>query len=125
MGASVALLACVFVGFFLVAPAKPDLIAMLQAKDASLTYQAAFQDGQLEVERVTGEAAPFGLVHQLWVIEPGGVPISLGLLETANLRLAYPVPPNGSVIAISVEPAGGSPTGAPTGPVILSAQIEI
>jgi anti-sigma-K factor RskA len=27
---------------------------------------------------------------------------------------------NGATIAISVEPRGGSPTGAPTGPVIAS-----
>ena len=30
----------------------------------------------------------------------------------------------GATIAISVEPPGGSPTGAPTGPVIASGTLE-
>ena len=28
--------------------------------------------------------------------------------------------PKGAILAVSVEPAGGSPTGAPTGPVLYS-----
>jgi anti-sigma-K factor RskA len=30
----------------------------------------------------------------------------------------------GAKLAVSVEPAGGSPTGAPTGPVILVGEIR-
>jgi anti-sigma-K factor RskA len=37
------------------------------------------------------------------------------------LSVAYPVPPDGYVFAVSVEPSGGSPSGQPTGPVILTA----
>jgi anti-sigma-K factor RskA len=57
------------------------------------------------------------------VIAPGAAPVSLGLLGDAPLQVAYPVPPAGWTLAVSVEPAGGSSTGAPTGPVILAQEI--
>ena len=56
---------------------------------------------------------------ELWVIA-GGKPSPLGLLTPepghALMVQASLVPPGG-VLAISVEPSGGSPTGLPTGPV--------
>jgi anti-sigma-K factor RskA len=63
-------------------------------------------------------------VHELWIIAPGAAPVSLGLLENAALTVAYPVPPKGWVLAVTVEPAGGAPGGVPTGPVIVSAEIN-
>ena len=54
---------------------------------------------------------------------PGAAPVSLGLLADAPLAVDYPVPPRGWTFAVSIEPAGGSPTGAPTGPVILAVEI--
>lgn len=63
-------------------------------------------------------------VGQLWRIPAGGKPISLGLVPTAigsRLLLTPAVAPvQGETVAVSVEPAGGSPTGQPTGPVILT-----
>lgn len=65
-----------------------------------------------------------GSVGQLWRIPEGGKPISLGLIPSdggKRLILARAVAPvQGETLAVSVEPAGGSPTGQPTGPVILS-----
>jgi anti-sigma-K factor RskA len=59
---------------------------------------------------------------ELWVIPAGGTPRSLGLIEaTSNTRLGnrvLPVSAKGAVVAISLEPRGGSTTGAPTGPVL-------
>jgi anti-sigma-K factor RskA len=76
---------------------------------------------------VTGDM-PVGSQHspELWVIPAGGKPRSLGLMpegKQAHLRLADAVAQllaEGATIAVSVEPRGGSPTGAPTGPVIAS-----
>jgi anti-sigma-K factor RskA len=61
---------------------------------------------------------------ELWVIAGDGVPHSLGLLRTSagsfftvnadnRTRLAV-----GAVLAVSLEPIGGSPTGLPTGPIV-------
>lgn len=64
--------------------------------------------------------------HELWVIPAGGKPRSLGTLSSnkqMHVQLANALADllqQGATIAISVEPAGGSPTGAPTGPVVAS-----
>jgi len=103
-------------------PAQAPLLTTLAAAD--LAYEVRADGETLQVTRIAGAPAPQGQVHELWAIAPGGAaPVSLGLLGEAPLTLRYPVPPPGWVLAVSVEPAGGSPTGAPTGPVILTAEI--
>jgi anti-sigma-K factor RskA len=60
---------------------------------------------------------------QLWAIPAGAKPISLGLLNTRQptlLSVADVTLSQGTTIAISLEPQGGSPTGQPTGPVMFS-----
>lgn len=108
---------------FVALPRQDLLIANLSTADSSLTYQASFDGTTLTVSRLTGAAAPAGQVHELWIIAPNAAPVSLGLLDSLPLAVAYPKPPAGWVLAVSVEPAGGSPTGAPTGPVILTREI--
>ena len=63
---------------------------------------------------------------ELWVIAPGAAPRPLGLLAR-GARSAVPVGGTqrptvavGATLAVSIEPAGGSPTGQPTGPVVAS-----
>ena len=56
---------------------------------------------------------------------PGAAPVSLGLLRDDPLSVRYPAWLAGWVLAVSVEPEGGSPTGAPTGPVILTAEMAV
>ncbi len=102
-------------------PPQPALLATLATADARLSYEVRSFGDTLRVTRVSGVAAVEGQVHELWVIAPGAAPVSLGLLESAPLSVRYPAPPAGWTLAVSVEPAGGSPTGAPTGPVILTA----
>jgi len=64
--------------------------------------------------------------HELWVIPADGTPRSLGMMpadKQSHMRLAEALASllqQGATIAISVEPRGGSPTGAPTGPVIAT-----
>ncbi|MGH8172302.1 MAG: anti-sigma factor [Rhodanobacteraceae bacterium] len=69
-------------------------------------------------------------VPELWLIPKGEKPRSLGVVDTtkpititvpADLRRA--IDP-ASIVAISVEPPGGSPTGDPTGPVIAKGGIS-
>ena len=105
------------------------LVATLAADpavDASgLIYEARYSDATLTIIRTAGNPAPAGSVHQLWIIAPNAAPVPLGLLDGAALALAYPTaPPPGWTLAVSVEPTGGSPTGAPTGPVILATEIK-
>jgi anti-sigma-K factor RskA len=104
-------------------PPKPALVAVLSTADARLTYEVRHFGGELQIARVAGVPAVAGRVHELWLIAPGAAPISLGLLDRAELVVDYPRPPEGWTLAVSIEPAGGSPIGSPTGPVILAVEI--
>ena len=109
------------------APPAPDapLVATLAAEGQALVYAARYDadKGELIVTRTGGQAAEATKVHELWLIAGGAAPVSLGLIQTAELRRALPALPPGAVLAISLEPAGGSPTGAPTGPVLVTGTI--
>jgi anti-sigma-K factor RskA len=63
-------------------------------------------------------------VPELWLIPADGKPRPLGLLQ-ADRTVTITIPPqfagqtvSNAVLAVSLEPPGGSPTGLPTGPVI-------
>jgi anti-sigma-K factor RskA len=74
--------------------------------------------------------APAGRSHEVWLIPAGGSPMKVGMLP-GSARMHMQVPDDiaeqlrrGATLAVSVEPAGGSPTGLPTGPVIASGALE-
>jgi anti-sigma-K factor RskA len=78
--------------------------------------------------RVTAErplAAPAGRSHELWALSDKGAAVSLGVLPQAGAALvklnAAQLAAIGGArnFAVSREPLGGSPTGQPTGPVLL------
>jgi anti-sigma-K factor RskA len=70
-----------------------------------------------------------GTTWEMWVL-PGGkdTPVSMGLIttdadQTMKLKPALAQRMEGAWgVAMSVEPMGGSPTGAPTGPVVFKGQ---
>lgn len=106
------------------APSPPaPIIATLGAADASLRFEARFDGAAITVTRVAGTPAPQGQVQEVWIIAPDAAPVSLGLLKADSLTVAYPEAPAGWTLAVSLEPAGGSPTGAPTGPVLAAGTI--
>ena len=68
-------------------------------------------------------------VPELWLIAPGDKPRSLGLIDP-DKAVALTIPAGllaqattQAVLAVSLEPPGGSPTGQPTGPVIASGKL--
>ena len=120
--AGAALAASLAVAVMLVMP-RDTVPVLTTLATADLAYEVRSDGDVLQVIRVTGNAAPEGQVHELWAIAPGAAPVSLGLLADAPLEVRYPTPPHGWTLAVSIEPAGGSPTGAPTGPVILAQEL--
>jgi anti-sigma-K factor RskA len=65
----------------------------------------------------------------LWLIPPDGRPRAVGLLR-ADQTVVLAMPPelaalakNNAVLAVSLEPPGGSTTGLPTGPVIATGKL--
>lgn len=67
---------------------------------------------------------PAGKSHELWIVPEGGKPVSLGVFPPSgrhNVNIAaHRAQLAKATLAVSVEPAGGSPTGSPTGPVVWS-----
>ena len=66
-------------------------------------------------------------VLQLWALPAAGSPRSLGLLTaagTARLERASLLQDT-AAFAVSIEPPGGAPGGAPTGPVVSVGKLEI
>jgi anti-sigma-K factor RskA len=57
---------------------------------------------------------------ELWAVPASGAPRSLGLISAsgATVLTKDAVLKNAAALAVSLEPPGGSPTGAPTGPIL-------
>lgn len=109
------------------------LLGVPQRPGAPLVLADAAGTPVLKVERGSGSlrlgppiSRPDGAL-ELWLIRGGeGAPISLGLVapkgDVTLLPLAVPPRP-GDVLALSIEPQGGSPAPGPTGPVIASVTV--
>ena len=64
---------------------------------------------------------------ELWLIGADGKPVSLGVAQFAKpVQLKLDKSPTGAeVLAVSIEPDGGSPTGQPTGPVVATGKLQL
>jgi anti-sigma-K factor RskA len=82
--------------------------------------------GIIRVRSLAAET-PAGHSLELWHIAEGHEPRSLGVLQAGlDAQIIQDVATSGPVdgsIAVTVEPAGGSPSGAPTGPVVYSGRL--
>lgn len=106
------------------APTGPMLQAELVAQDRDLVLQAQFDVALAELRiTLSGQDAGADQDYELWVIDETEVPRSLGVLRDAELSVAAELA-QGQVLAISLEPAGGSPTGLPTGDVLAVAELS-
>lgn len=78
-------------------------------------------DGTLLVSAIAPAPVPAGRDLELWVLPRGGQrPASLGTLPPAGRPITVVADrvPEGAQLLVSLEPAGGSPTGQPTGAVL-------
>ena len=113
-----------------VAPAAPrSLIAVLASPDRPAAVAIGYDPASRRMTVLPSRLAPGARATQLWVIPAGGAPRSLGVVsaDAPGTRAVSPaiatlITP-GATLAISLEPAGGSPTGKPTGPVILTGSV--
>lgn len=119
---------------------KPDLlmprpdnrfVAVLQKDAASPAFVVSVDvtTKQLSVRQVSAEKLS-GKSYELWLVNSNlPQPKSLGLVKdqgvTRGVTLAAYAPSvvESSVLAVSLEPEGGSPTGLPTGPVVFTGKL--
>lgn len=92
---------------------------------------AAAYDPAHGVVRIDGAVeVPAGRSAEVWAIQGTAAPRSLGVMPAgAQARMTVPtqlrsVLVANTVLAISIEPAGGSPTGSPTGPVVAAGKLS-
>ena len=121
-----------FLAIQFTAPPQPPeagdmLVASLAPQGTDVAYYAMYdpRSRELGLSHVAGERTQ-GHDFELWVIEGQNAPRSLGVIPVgASMRM--PVAQDlqtmigsGATFAISMEPAGGSPSGTPTGPVVAA-----
>jgi anti-sigma-K factor RskA len=106
-------------------PAAPILAVLADASGTPSFAATQLADGRIAVAAIRPQPIAAGRAFELWAIA-GGPPRSLGLVGPAagqGLVLPAGALPREGVLAVSLEPAGGSPTGAPTGPVLYQGKI--
>jgi anti-sigma-K factor RskA len=105
-------------------PTQPRLIVVLLDADAKpVSIVEAFDGRKVRVVPLNHIDVPSGRTLQVWTLpEPAAGPVSLGLLNSVTATTLVgpdlPHPRANQLYEITLEPAGGSPTGRPTGPVI-------
>jgi anti-sigma-K factor RskA len=130
--AAACLAALIYVGAYVGAVGTPGapLVARLDADGGQAGFVAAVNTGDASLTIVP--AALLGQKQkslELWLIPPGDKPHSLGLIDPGR-PVTIKVPKElltqvnkETVLAVSLEPLGGSPTGQPTGPVIANGKL--
>ena len=108
-----------------------NYVAVLQPEGPGAAFVASInvKDGTISVKRL-GSQAEAGKTYELWAVGGGREkPQSLGVIDASlkipasQLGKVDPTTLNETIFAISLEPQGGSPTGAPTGPVLYTGKL--
>jgi anti-sigma-K factor RskA len=129
------LVAAAFAGLLLIRPLPSDVgpsyLAVLgNAEGAPVWLVTANPEASTISIDPVGQAPQDNRVPELWLIPTGATtPVSLGVLGGSRRTITTVDPAElakiseGAVLAVSLEPPGGSPTGAPTGPVVQQGRI--
>ena len=104
----------------------PPQVAALMPPHTDGFLAEAQPNGTVLLTALTTVPVPNGRDLELWILPPGQkVPTSLGLLPAVGKRITLKgMPVAGTQLMVSMEPAGGSPTGAPTGPVVYAGSLD-
>ncbi|MEO7073187.1 MAG: anti-sigma factor [Rhodanobacter sp.] len=138
IGASVVAAACLVViasrPAFLTAPNAASasyMTASIRQDNGVVGWTATMDVKHAQMVVMAAAPAPMARNHaaELWLIPAGGKPMSLGMIAmdrptaiTLDKRLLARIDSR-AALAVSIEPMGGSPTGAPTGPVVAKGAI--
>lgn len=96
--------------------ASPSIVASISGDGATLAARP-IQPVTVRVDRSL----------ELWAVPSQGAPRSLGLLPggSGSVALRGKVLAGADTLAVTLEPAGGSPTGAPTGPIVYAGKFSL
>ncbi|WP_187970883.1 anti-sigma factor [Aquibium microcysteis] len=104
---------------------QPVVVVVLDTPDAvpGAIFEA-FADDTVRIVPLRDFAVPEGKTLQVWTLyDPAVGPVSLGTLPRATPAVLrgpdQPLPKADQLYEITLEPAPGSPTGKPTGPILV------
>jgi len=107
------------------------MVAMIEGGQGAARLVATWteRDRSLTVVPATVPAADANHTHELWMIPADGKPRSMGVMPDGPMHATLDPATaemfaEGVMLAVSLEPAGGSTTGAPTGPVLASGKLQ-
>ncbi len=110
-------------------PTEAPMIVVLHATQGTETLVAGLSADrrQLSIQPLQKVSLTAQQSLELWALPRNGAPASLGVISsdklTALSRKTLPKDTKG--LAVSLEPLGGSPTGAPTGPVLFVGDLTL
>ncbi len=113
-------------------PVAQPIVVVLAGPDAKPALIATMaRDGRvMTVKTVDATPVPPGRSLELWMLPDGAAPRSLGVLPGSGLgRITLPGSPDQALagvpaLAVSLEQEGGSPSGAPQGPILYTGRVE-
>ncbi len=109
-------------------PAAPRMVAVLSGKAGPVFTVALRRDGAMNIAPVGHVKPPPGKVWQLWAVAGGEKPVPIGFVAATGTTLPPDRMPGdlrkpAILIAVTIEPPGGSPTGQPDTPIVFSGPI--
>jgi len=115
-------------------PAQPPVVVVLSATGTAdgavpASFVASISgDGRAMVTRpLVNVSLEANRALELWALPGSGAPRSLGLISASGATVVKKgqALAGATALAVSLEPAGGSPTGAPTGPVLFVGKLQL
>jgi anti-sigma-K factor RskA len=115
-------------------PAQAPIVVVLgsnpqaaQALNASFVASVSADGRALVLKPLQPLTMSAGRALELWAVPAAGAPRSLGLVDAggATTLVRAQLLRDTAAFAVSVEPSGGSPTGAPTGPIVSLGKLGI
>ena len=110
-------------------PTEAPMIVVLHATKGSETIVAGLSPDrqQISIQPLQKVALTSDQSLELWALKKDGPPASLGVIAADKLTAVnkHALPKDTKGLAVSLEPLGGSPTGAPTGPVLFVGDLTL
>ncbi len=128
-GVSAALALAIVVTWLWPSAPQMPMLAVVNNRQGQATWVFHASAHHMRLVTLRHTVIPADKSLQLWAIVPGKKPVSMGLLPMqAGQTPVLPVPDHmnlrhAHLLAVTLEPAGGSPTGQPTGPILLQATL--
>jgi anti-sigma-K factor RskA len=112
-------------------PTQAQYLAVVGGEEKPLwVMEADERAGEWRARAISAKPAGDNKDYELWILPRSGKPLSLGVLPADGERHVLHLSDSqrkqliaSGKLAISLEPAGGSPTGQPTGPVLYTTDL--